>query len=174
MKKLLIGLSMIVLLSGCSFTQPIPVKGELVACTEITTKPNTGIPLECLGGGEPVSIDSITGPAIINIWGTWCAPCRDELPHFAHFLRKYQGKVQVIGIAVEEKNQAQVRKFIVKHGINWPILYDGNGSTRKKFGMGVPVSWLIDKNGTVVYKKIGPFTSTEEIELAALKYLGVK
>ena len=174
MKKILIGLSLVLFISGCSLTEPIPVRGEVVSCADIPIGLESDLSLECLGGGEPVSVEAIKGPAIINIWGTWCAPCREELPHLAHFLTKYQEQVQVIGIAVEEKSQAKVRTFIEKNGISWPILYDADGSTRKKFGMGVPVSWLIDKDGKVVYKKFGPFKSTEEIELAAIKYLGVK
>jgi hypothetical protein len=79
-----------------------------------------------------------------------------------------------VGIAVEEKNQESVRRFVEGNGISWPILYDATGATRSEFGMGVPVTWFVDESGTVVHKKFGPFRSTEEIELAAIKYLGVK
>ena len=108
------------------------------------------------------------------MWGTWCAPCRQELPHFGHLLAKYGDKVDVIGIAVEEKNQAVVNKFVKTHGITWPILYDATGSTREKFGPGVPVTAFINKSGKVVYTRYGAFQSTEELELATIKYLGVK
>jgi peroxiredoxin len=80
----------------------------------------------------------------------------------------------VIGIAVEEKSPAVVKKFVETHGITWPILYDADGSTRETFGMGVPVTWFIDSSGRVTYKKFGPFKSLEEIEMATIKYLGVK
>ena len=119
-------------------------------------------------------MESIRGPAIINVWGTWCAPCRQELPHFGHLLAKYGDKVDVIGIAVEEKSQAAVKKFVKTHGITWPILYDATGSTQEKFGPGVPVTAFINKSGNVVYTRYGAFQSTEELELATIKYLGVK
>jgi peroxiredoxin len=80
--------------------------------------------------------------------------------------------VQLIGIAVEEKSQAVVKKFIESNGMTWPVLYDKSGSTRATFGMGVPLTWFIDETGEVVHKKYGPFNSTEEIELAVTKYLG--
>jgi thiol-disulfide isomerase/thioredoxin len=162
------------LLTGCAVTQPIQVKGEVVSCAEIDVQQGTGTPLECLGGGSAISADSIKGPAVINVWGTWCEPCKQELPHLAHFLAKYGDQVDVVGIAVEEKNQKSVRKFVERNGISWPILYDATGATRAEFGMGVPVTWFVDASGTVVHKKFGPFRSTEEIELAAIKYLGVK
>lgn len=172
MKRLILGACMTLLLTSCSLTEPIPIKGEVVSCDSIKVKTGTTAPLECLGGGEPVAVDAIVGPALVNVWGTWCAPCKKELPHFAHFLQKSDGSVQVIGIAVEEKSQAAVKKFIESRGMTWPVLYDEDGSTRATFGMGVPVTWFIDGKGKVVHKKYGPFNSTEEVQLAVAKYLG--
>jgi len=174
MKKLSGLLALLLLLTACSAIEPIQVKGEVVGCEKIKVEGGTGAPLQCLGGGSAISADSIRGPALINVWGTWCEPCKQELPHLAHFSAKYRDQVDVVGIAVEEKNMESVRKFVQSHGISWPILYDATGVTRGKFGMGVPVTWLVDESGAVVYKKYGPFKSTEEIELAAIKYLGVK
>jgi thiol-disulfide isomerase/thioredoxin len=174
MKKIIALLSLAILLTACSATEPIRVKGKNVSCEKIKVADGTGTPLECLGGGSAISADSIRGPVLINIWGTWCRPCKEELPHLAHFLAKYGEEVDVVGIAVEEKNKQSVRKFVEDYGISWPILYDETGETRAEFGMGVPVTWFVDASGRVVHKKYGPFRSTEEIELAAIKYLGVK
>ena len=173
MKQILILVFSLVTLTGCSITQPIPVKGEVVSCASIKVLPIQGELLDCLDGSTGVSVDSIKGPALINVWGTWCRPCRQELPHLAHYVAK-QGSIPVIGIAVEEKSPIVVKKFVETHGMSWPILYDAKGSTRGKFGMGVPVTWFVDEAGTVVYKKYGPFNSLEEIELDVAKYLGAK
>lgn len=174
MKKFIALTLLALVLTGCSATEPIRVKGEVVSCENITVEGGTGVPLECLGGGSAIAADAIRGPALINVWGTWCEPCKQELPHLADFWAEYSDQVDVVGIAVEEKNQQSVRKFIKNYGISWPILYDATGATRGEFGMGVPVTWLVDESGAVVYKKYGPFKSTEEVELAAIKYLGVK
>jgi hypothetical protein len=77
-------------------------------------------------------------------------------------------------VDVEEKSPAVARKFVTTHGMTWPILYDANGSTRGKFGMGVPVTWFVDASGKVTHKKYGPFHSPEEIQLDVIKYLGIK
>jgi cytochrome c biogenesis protein CcmG, thiol:disulfide interchange protein DsbE len=166
--------ALILVLTGCAAVQPLKVKGEVVSCEKIKVAGGVGAPLECLGGGSAISSDAIRGPVLINVWGTWCKPCKQELPHLAHFLAKYSDQVGVVGIAVEEKNQESVRRFVESNGISWPILYDATGVTRGEFGMGVPVTWFVDDSGRVVHKKFGPFRSTEEIELAAIKYLGVK
>jgi thiol-disulfide isomerase/thioredoxin len=168
MKEFLASILTVVTLTSCSLTEPIPVKGEVVSCESIHVSPSTDTPLECLGGGERVAVSAIRGPAIVNVWGTWCKPCRQELPHLAHYLAQHPEGAQVIGIAVEEKSPEVVKKFVETHGITWPNLYDADGSTRETFGMGVPSS------GRVAYKKFGPFKSLEEIEMATIKYLGVK
>jgi thiol-disulfide isomerase/thioredoxin len=174
MKKLCaIALSLITL-TGCSLTQPIPIKGEVVSCASIKVAPSAGIALDCLDGTPGVAVDSIVGPALINVWGSWCQPCKQELPHFAHYRAQNGDRVQLIGVDVEEKSPAVARKFVTTHGMKWPILYDANGSTRGKFGMGVPVTWFVDASGRVVHKKYGPFHSPEEIQLDVIKYLGVK
>ncbi len=174
MKRFIALISVALLLTGYSLTEPIPVKGKVIDCESIETVSSTDEALECLGGGDPISVDSIRGPAIVNVWGTWCAPCRQELPHFGHLLAKYGDKVDVIGIAVEEKSQEAVKKFVNTRGITWPILYDATGSTQEKFGPGVPVTSFINQSGKVVYTRYGAFQSTEELELATIKYLGVK
>ena len=174
MKRLSGLLALLLLLTACSAVEPIQAKGVVVSCENIKVEGGTGAPLECLGGGSAIAADAIRGPALINVWGTWCQPCKQELPHLADFWAEYSDQVDVVGIAVEEKNQQSVRKFIKNYGISWPILYDATGATRGEFGMGVPVTLLVDESGAVVYKKYGPFKSTEEVELAAIKYLGVK
>jgi thiol-disulfide isomerase/thioredoxin len=174
MKKLCVIALSLVTLTGCSLTEPIPIKGEVVSCADIKTVASSATTLGCLDGSQGVAVDSIVGPALINVWGSWCEPCKQELPHFAHYLAQYGDRIQLIGVDVEEKSPAVARKFVTTHGMTWPILYDANGSTRGKFGMGVPVTWFVDATGKVVHKKYGPFHSPEEIQLDVIKYLGVK
>lgn len=174
MKRTVLFLALALSLGGCTSESSNSTLGEVVNCDSINLKPGELTPLECLGGGKAIATDQITGPALINVWGTWCKPCREELPHLAEFYEKNKERVDVIGIAVEEKSQANVIKFIENNGMNWPVLYDADGSTKAEFGMGVPVTWFVDETGEVRFKKFGPFRTTEEIESAARKYLGVK
>ena len=148
--------------------------GKVVSCSSIETNPNIteGTTLECLDSNSKVVIEAIKGPAIINVWGSWCAPCRDEMP----FLRELAAiaKVQIIGIDVEEPNIEKGRKFVIDQGITWPNLYDRNGSTKSTFGAGVPVTWYVNSEGEVVYKHIGVLKSKDELFSEVEKYLGVK
>ena len=148
--------------------------GQVVSCSTIETDPNitSGTILECLDGNSNIVLEAIKGPAIINVWGSWCAPCREEMP----FLRELAatGKVKIIGIDVEEPNMKTGRKFVVDQGITWPNLYDKDGSTKSTFGMGVPVTWYLNSNGKIVYRHIGVLNSKRQLFLQVEKHLGVK
>ena len=165
----------VLLLTSCGTESPKSVgNGQVVSCSSIETDPNitSGTTLECLDGNSNIVLEAIKGPAIINVWGSWCAPCREEMP----FLRQLAatGKVQIIGIDVEEPNIEKGRKFVINQGITWPNLYDRDGSTKSTFGMGVPVTWYINSESKIVHKHIGVLKSKDELFSDAAKYLGVK
>ena len=176
MKKFLI-LLLALSLTGCSsVTKTATSKGELVDCAEVdyvAAKPGDTT-LNCLSGSQKVSVDSLRGPLIVNVWGSWCGPCADEIPLFVEFHHQANGKVKLLGIAVEEAKAQDSKDFIIANGITWPNLYDAKGVTRGTFGMGVPVTWFIDEVGTVVYKHVGVVKSTEELIDLTSKYLKVK
>ena len=176
MKKILILLLALSLTSCSSTTKPMASKGEVVDCVDVNhveTKPGDTT-LNCLTGPEKISVESLRGPLIVNVWGSWCGPCKQEMPYFVEFHHQANGKVKLLGIAVEEAKAQDSKDFIISYGITWSNLYDAKGETRGTFGMGVPVTWFIDEQGTVVYKHIGVVKSTEELIELTAKYLKVE
>ncbi|UCD18133.1 MAG: TlpA family protein disulfide reductase [Candidatus Zixiibacteriota bacterium] len=92
---------------------------------------------------------------ILNFWGTWCPPCRRELPDLKRIYDEYQSQgLEIIGLAVNDTPD-KVRNFSQKMGLNWVMLM-ANYEAAKSFriGTGVPVSIFIDRNGN----EIGRFT----------------
>ena len=176
MKKVLI-LLLALSLTGCtSATKPMTSKGEVVDCAEVdyvAAKPGDTL-LNCLTGSQKISVESLRGPLIVNVWGSWCGPCKQEVPYFVEFNQRANGKVKLLGIAVEEAKSQDAKDFIISYGVTWPNLYDAKGITRANFGMGVPVTWFIDKAGTVVYKHVGVINSTVELIELTATYLKVK
>jgi thiol-disulfide isomerase/thioredoxin len=164
------------LLAGCSQSSTaLPNDGIVVDCALIQSV-ETGekaILLDCLDEGSVVNLADIKGPALVNVWGSWCGPCKDEMPIFVDFHRKHSQSVALIGISVEEANIQDARDFVKEYGITWPNLYDADGSTRATLGMGVPITLFIDEKGEIVYRKIGVVTTIEELEKETKKYLGV-
>ena len=130
-----------------------------------------GISLPCLDSKSNVVFQAIRGPVVVNVFGSWCAPCQEEIPHFLDLAKTH--KVAIVGIDVEEANVAAGRAFVKSKGMSWPILFDVNSITRGLFGMGVPVTWFIDANGKVTYRQIGLIHSDAVLNSEVHKYLGI-
>jgi thiol-disulfide isomerase/thioredoxin len=173
MKRLAMAVA-VLLLAGCSSPSE-KIAGEVVSCESIlSSATENSIMLDCLDGTDGASINGIKGPAIINVWGSWCGPCKEEMPILRSFYEKAQGKLALIGVDVEEASIEDGRKFVENNGITWPNLYDADGKSRAYFGMGVPVTWFIAADGSVAYKHIGVIKSEKELISMTSKYLGVK
>ena len=165
------------LLAGCGQeTSAWPGNGVVVDCSSIATVTtnNDAVLLKCLDGKSTVDIGQIKGPVLVNVWGSWCGPCKEEMPIFVDFYSKYKEKVSLIGISVEEADVQNARNFVRLYGMSWPNLNDPDGSTRGTLGMGVPITLFIDAQGAVAYRKIGVVTTIEELENDTKKYLGVQ
>ena len=167
----------LLLLAGCGQeTSALPGNGVVVDCSTIATvkTDNDAALLKCLDGNSTVDVGQIKGPALVNVWGSWCGPCKQEMPIFVDFYSKYKKKVALIGISVEEADVENARDFVKLYGMSWPNLNDPDGSTRGTLGMGVPITLFIDAQGAVAYRKIGVVTTIEELENDTKKYLGVQ
>ena len=175
MKRALLVVAVLIL-TGCSSPEPVAIKGEVISCDSITSDKSItkGVTIECLDGSAGASMESLRGPMIINVWGSWCSTCLAETPEFVSFYKKAKGKVQLVGVAVEESSPDNSRKFIEDNGMTWPNFYDRENKTRGYFGMGVPVTWFIDATGEVKFKKIGEVKSEQELIDLTEKHLGVK
>jgi cytochrome c biogenesis protein CcmG/thiol:disulfide interchange protein DsbE len=166
----------LLLLAGCSqSTTALPNDGVIVDCSSIQSieTNSKAVALDCLDESSVVNVANIKGPTLVNVWGSWCGPCKDEMPIFVDFYAKHQDSVGLIGISVEEADIQDARDFVKEYGMTWPNLYDANGSTRASLGMGVPITLFIDEKGEIVHRKIGVVTTIEELEDEARKYLGV-
>jgi thiol-disulfide isomerase/thioredoxin len=164
------------ILSGCSAPEPVAVKGEVISCTSVSTDKSIteGLSVECLDGSAGAIMESFRGPMIINVWGSWCSTCLAETPEFVSFYSKAKGKIQLVGVAVEESSPENSEKFVIENGMTWPNYYDRENITRGYFGMGVPVTWFIDAQGVVKFKKFGEVKSEQELIDLTEKHLGVK
>jgi thiol-disulfide isomerase/thioredoxin len=174
MKKLVVA-AVLLLLTACSPSSSF-VQGEVVSCDSISQDATFtgGVELECLDGSEGAQLGALRGPMVINVWGSWCGPCKEEIPVFRAFHEKAKDKVQLIGVDVEEANLNDGRTFVDRNGITWPNLYDPDGRSRQYFGMGVPVTWFIAADGSVAYKHIGIIKDLDQILELTEKHLGVR
>jgi thiol-disulfide isomerase/thioredoxin len=106
-------------------------------------------------------------PTIINFWGTWCPPCRKEIPDLVKLYTEYNPKgVEILGFAVRD-NASNVQIFADEARMNW-VMMMGNEEVLDKYGpiTGVPTTIFLDINGKEVKRFIGPPTF-EEFKAAA-------
>ena len=164
-------------LTSCSSPPP---KDESIqsfaSCSSIKTRGMSadGTFLQCLEGKGELALESIEGPALISAWASWCSNCESQRPYLIELYKKAQGKIQVIGVDVEEKSKSEGFEHALKKGMPYPQLYDPDGRTSKVFGPGVPITQFKDANNQIVFQQIGPFKSYEELQTLVAKYLGVE
>jgi len=180
-KKFLIIIASLLLLTSCSTGgQPITqTLGSVSSCDQIdVSKPaKKKLEMPCLDGSSVINFYAINGPIIINVWGSWCEGCRTEMPYLVDLYATQtftSREVKLLGIDVEESTLEAGPNFIKSHNITWPHLLDIDGKSKFIFGMGVPVTWFIDKNGDVAYKHIGAYKSKKELFDHVEKYFKVK
>lgn len=174
MKRLAILFVALLFVSACTTTPSAISKGELVDCSTLTVDSTvTGTQLDCLDGSAGITLEALRGPAIVNVWGSWCGPCQDEIPLFVDFYSRAKDRVTLLGIDVEEAQVADGRHFVQTHGMTWPNVIDPDGKTAATIGPGVPVTYFVDAKGATLYTKIGVITSVRELEELTRKYLGI-
>lgn len=95
-------------------------------------------------------------PVIINFWGTWCPPCRREIPDLVQLYNEYNPKgIEMLGLAVKDQPN-QVSAFTKEHGMNWVMMMADNNLVVRYRITGVPTTIFLDRNGNEVRRFIGP------------------
>jgi len=180
-KKLPIIIFSLLFLTSCSTAeQPVAQSlGSVPSCDQIDISKTNNKKLEmpCLDGSSVINFHSIKGPIIINVWGSWCEGCREEMLYLVDLYATetfVSGKIKLLGIDVEESTLDAGPNFIKSHSMTWPHLLDIDSKSKFVFGMGVPVTWFIDANGDVTYKHIGAYRTKKELFDHVEKYFKVK
>ncbi|HEU4699303.1 MAG TPA: TlpA disulfide reductase family protein [Gemmatimonadales bacterium] len=102
-----------------------------------------------VGPGEPVTL--------LNIWATWCGPCREEFPDLERLQREFGPKgLRVLAVSVDASDVAPVRRFAEEHGATFTIGHDPSGAVKTTYqAIGVPASYLIDRDGRLLMRQLG-------------------
>ena len=179
MKKLSILLITTLLISSCTSSTKVSSPGFIAPCDQIKLAESAeqSVVLPCLDGVGEINFHQMKGPMVINVWGSWCEGCKQEMPYFVELYQNpffISGEVQMLGVNVEEKSRQAAVTYIQKSGMSWPNLEDTSGASKSIFGPGVPVTWFIDKEGKNVGTKIGAYTNKQQLFDQVEKAFGVK
>ena len=179
MKKLSVLLITTLLISGCTSATKVNSPGFVAPCDQIKLAESAekSAVLPCLDGSGEINFHQLKGPMVINVWGSWCEGCRQEMPYFVELYQSQlfiSGHIQMLGVNVEEKSKKDAIDYIQKSGMSWPNLEDTGGISKSIFGPGVPVTWFIDEEGKNVATKIGAYTNKQQLFDQFEKAFGVK
>lgn len=116
--------------------------------------------------GNEVDIKNFRGKVVLlNFWATWCVPCQIELPEFEKWQKKYgPSGLQIIAVSMDD-NDSPVRRTVRRLHLDLPVLM-GDAQLGEAYGgvLGLPVTFLIDRNGKIVAKIKGE-TDLAKLEL---------
>ncbi len=133
-------------------------------------KPAPEFAAVALEGERPVSLKALRGrPVLLNVWATWCHPCRQEIPALQQIHQTRRG-LEVVGVSIDEPGQgAEIRSFLRQYGATYPIWLDPDDRVSSTFAtVGVPTTFLIGPDGTLLWKHVGPVRADDPALVRAL------
>lgn len=123
--------------------------------------------------GDSVSLEAKRGTVVLlNVWATWCHPCRTEIPELRALHAQYQAKgLELIGVSVDtDGTDETIRTFMRDFGMTFPIWRDPDERISTRFlAVGVPATFLIDKQGILRWRKTGPIAPNDTSLKAAIE-----
>nr|WP_221203670.1 TlpA disulfide reductase family protein [Modestobacter versicolor] len=180
------------LLAGCTSGDsdddagPTPASSELealdtdlAACPEQSAEPaaDSDLPatvFECFGGGT-LDLSRAPGvPTVVNLWASWCPPCREELPVVQQLADASGDQLRVLGVASLD-GASQTASFAEDAAVTFPSAFDGDGEVMAALGINnLPYTLFLAADGSLAYLHVGGVASVAEFEQLVLDHLGVQ
>ncbi|MEO2159103.1 MAG: TlpA disulfide reductase family protein [bacterium] len=154
----------------CTIAGLILTAGCLDVSSSLPRVPRTGdmapdFQAEMMGTGQVVSLEDFRGETVlVNIWATWCIPCRVETPFLQETYQKYEDKgLRILGISVDSpRSDDIIKKFLDDNSVTYDIALDPSMASTDVFSVvGLPASFLIGPDGIIVYNRIGPIAEKD-------------
>jgi cytochrome c biogenesis protein CcmG/thiol:disulfide interchange protein DsbE len=120
--------------------------------------------LDRLDSDGTLQLESLRGKAVVlNVWASWCLPCKDEAPYLEQVWRANRDRdVVVLGLDAKDF-RADARRFADRFGLTFPLVYDGPGDAIGRYGVtGFPETFVIDREGRVVRAFAGAVNGEQE------------
>jgi cytochrome c biogenesis protein CcmG/thiol:disulfide interchange protein DsbE len=168
-RRISVGLAALaVILTACSSgREPVgPADHRPIPATNATSAPLLPVDAAELPSFDLASYQQLLTqlkgtPVLVNVWASWCGPCKDEAPRLAQAVKTYGDRVQFIGIDILDARDS-ARQFMTTYGWTYPSLYDATGAIRDGLGIiGQPGTIFYDGNGTQVAQWSGALPEDE-------------
>lgn len=111
--------------------------------------------------GETVKLSDYQGKKVVlNLWATWCPPCKAEMPHMQNFYEnnKENGiEILAVNLTNMDKGRKNIENFVKEYGLTFEIPLDEDGSIGMQYqAFSIPTSYIIDSDGIIIKKIVGP------------------
>ncbi|WP_102264136.1 peroxiredoxin family protein [Mesobacillus jeotgali] len=124
--------------------------------------------------GKTIKLSDYRGKKVIlNFWATWCPPCKAEMPHMQNFYEEYNDQdVEILAVNLTnmDKGADEVKKFVEEYGLTFTIPMDEEGYAGTTYqAFTIPTSYILDENGVITKKIVGPMDEKMMKELTGVK-----
>ena len=129
---------------------------------------------DCFGGGT-LDLSRAPGvPTVVNLWASWCGPCREELPVVQQLADAAGDRVRVLGVASLD-GASQTASFASDAEVTFPSAFDGDGEVMAALGINnLPYTLFLTADGSLAYLQVGEVHSLAEFEQLVADHLGVQ
>ena len=129
--------------------------------------------LACLGGGPDTVLSSVAGPAVVNLWASWCTPCEKELPILARLDERAGDRLTLLGVDYQDPDPEAALDLLATSGVSYPQLADPGGSLADQLKiLGLPGTVFVDAEGVATFVNVA-FDSDEELAALVREHTGV-
>lgn len=110
---------------------------------------------------------------ILNLWATWCGPCRIEMPGFEKLYRRYRsGGLTILGVSLDKGDDKAVEDFVREYNLSFPVFLDDKGEVESLYKtFTIPTTYVIDRSGRVVFKVDGAKNWESEETFKSVEFL---
>jgi peroxiredoxin len=169
MRRAVCGAALLMLVIGCTSGSETPGNGDGRVEVGLPAPAYATVSLD----GDSVSLAQQKGKVLLlNIWATWCHPCRDEIPELRAIHSRYRDRgLELVGVSVDtDGTDETIRTFMKDFQMTFPIWRDPDERISTRFlAVGVPATFLIDKEGILRWRKTGPIAPNDTSLTAAIE-----
>lgn len=110
-------------------------------------------------------------PVVVNMWASWCGPCRAEFPFFAAAVKRYAARVAFLGVDVMDSRDG-AQAFVDEEPPGFASVYDGDGEAARSLGAGraMPTTVFVGRDGKVVFRKLGGYANADQLDADIRRY----
>ncbi|BDG47045.1 MULTISPECIES: TlpA disulfide reductase family protein [Parageobacillus] len=120
--------------------------------------------------GQTVRLSDFRGkPVIVNFWTTWCPPCKKEMPDMEKFYKAHHSDVELLAVHLTSQDTREnAKSFVNEHQLSFPVALDEKQKALKLYHIQtIPTSYIIDRDGVIRKKVVGPMTYKQMVEVTA-------